>query len=132
MPYLLLFATLQARHWTRRSAFIAIFVGLSGFGECRAAILSWSGAGGVNANWNISANWGFVGTPTNGDTLIFPASQPNLVNTNNIGGLILNQIRFVGAGGGYAVYGNSFTLTNGIAATNTVGANLVSNNITLG
>src|SRR5258706_10436715 len=30
--------------------------------QCRAAILSWSGAGGANANWNNSANWGFFGT----------------------------------------------------------------------
>jgi autotransporter-associated beta strand protein len=93
--------------------------------------LSWSGGGGANANWNNSANWGFAGTPANGDTLIFSASQPNLLNTNNIAGLTLNQIRFVGAGGGYDLRGNAFTLTNSIMATNTAGANTIENNITL-
>ena len=95
------------------------------------ATLSWSGGGGANANWNYNANWGYVGTPANGDTVIFPASQPNLVNTNNIVGLTLNQIRFVGAGGGYDIRGNAFTLTNGIVATNTTGANTIENSITL-
>ena len=93
--------------------------------------LSWSGGGGANANWNNSANWGFAGTPANGDTLIFSASQPNLLNTNNIAGLTLNQIRFAGAGGGYDIRGNAFTLTNSIMATNTAGANTIENNITL-
>src|SRR5262249_13360350 len=77
-------------------------------------------------------NWGFAGTPANGDTLIFSASQPRLANTNNIASLTLNQIRFVGAGGGYAIFGNAMTVTNGIEATNTAGANVISNNITLG
>ena len=95
-----------------------------------AAILSWSG-GGANAYWNNSDNWGYAGTPANGDTLIFSASQPNLLNTNNIAGLTLNQIRFVGAGGGYDLRGNAFTLTNSITATNTAGANTIENNITL-
>ena len=96
-----------------------------------AAIWSWSGGGGANAYWNNSANWGFAGIPANGDTVIFPASQPNLLNTNNIAGLTLNQIRFVGAGGGYDIRGNAFTLTNSIIATNTTGANIIENNITL-
>src|ERR1039458_6313635 len=93
--------------------------------------LSWSGGGGANANWNNSANWGLAGAPANGDTLIFSASQPNLLNTNNIAGLTLNQIRFAGAGGGYDIRGNAFTLTNSIMATNTAGANTIENNMTL-
>ena len=97
----------------------------------RANILSWSGGGGANANWNNSANWGFAGVPGNGDTVIFPASQPNLINTNNITSLVLNQIRFAGAGGGYDIRGNAFTLTNSIVATNTAGANIIENTITL-
>ena len=64
-----------------------------------AATLSWSGAGS-SANWSDSGNWGFAGTPVTGDTLVFPAAQPRLVNTNNIAGLTLNQIRFAGASGG--------------------------------
>jgi autotransporter-associated beta strand protein len=95
------------------------------------AIYSWSGGGGANAYWNNSANWGFAGIPTNGDTLIFSASQPDLVNTNNISGLTLNQIRFVGAGGGYDIRGNAFTITNNIEATNSTGANTIENNIAL-
>ena len=94
------------------------------------SVWSWSGGGGANSYWNNSANWGFAGIPTNGDTLIFPASQPNLLNTNNIAGLVLNQIRFVGAGGGYDLRGNAFTVTNNIEATNTSGANTIENYIT--
>jgi autotransporter-associated beta strand protein len=99
--------------------------------QCHGASLSWSG-GGTSGNWNDSGNWGFAGTPASGDILIFPAAQPRLNNTNNIVGLTLNQIRFVGASGGYAVFGNSITITNGIEATNTAGLNVLSNNITLG
>ena len=91
--------------------------------------LIWSGVG-TNANWNSVTNWGGA-TPGNGDTLIFPGGAANLLNTNNIAGLTLNQIRFVGAGGGYDLRGNAFTLTNSIMATNTAGANTIENNITL-
>jgi autotransporter-associated beta strand protein len=94
------------------------------------SVWTWSG-GGANALWNNSANWGFAGIPANGDTVIFPASQPNELNTNNIAGLVLNQVRFVGAGGGYDIRGNAFTVTNNIEATNTAGANTIENNITL-
>jgi autotransporter-associated beta strand protein len=100
--------------------------------NARAATLSWSGGSATGGNWNDSANWGFAGTPATGDTLIFPAAQPRLNNTNNIVGLTLNQIRFVGASGGYTVFGNAVTVTNGIEATNTAGANVFSNNMTLG
>src|ERR1043166_1638626 len=90
-----------------------------------AAVLSWSGASGTTANWSDSANWGFAGVPANGDTLIFPPAHPRLANTNDIAGLTLNQIRFVGAGGGYVINGNALTMTNNIEATNTVGANTI-------
>jgi autotransporter-associated beta strand protein len=96
-----------------------------------AAVYNWSGAGSTG-NWNESANWGYAGVPNNGDTLIFPARQPGQANTNNIPNLSVSQIRFVGAGGGYALWGNSFTLTNSIEATNTAGANTINNAITLG
>jgi fibronectin-binding autotransporter adhesin len=97
----------------------------------QGAILSWSGGGGANAYWNNSANWGYAGTPQNYDTLIFPAGQPNQINTNNIANLNLNQIIFAGAGGGYSIYGNAFMITNGLIATNTAGANTINNNLTL-
>ena len=99
--------------------------------ESHGATLSWSG-GGASANWTDTGNWGFAGTPATGDTLIFPAAQPRLVNSNNIVGLTLNQVRFVGASGGYAIFGNAITVTNGIEATNTAGINVISNSITLG
>ena len=95
-----------------------------------ASILSWSG-GGASGNWNDSGNWGFVGTPANGDTLLFVTGQPRPVNTNNISNLTLNQIRFIGAGGGYSIFGNSFTITNSIQATNTSGANTINNDMVL-
>ena len=88
-----------------------------------AATWSWSGGGGANAYWNNSANWGYGGIPANGDTVIFPGSRPNLLNTNNIPALVLNQIEFAGAGGGYDIRGLAFTLTNSILRHNTAGAN---------
>jgi autotransporter-associated beta strand protein len=91
-----------------------------------ANTLSWTGSGGADANWSNSANWGFLGTPANGDTLIFPGGVANLINTNNFVGLVLGQIRFAGAGGGYQIWGNAFTITNSIIATNTSGNNSIS------
>ena len=91
--------------------------------------MSWSG-GSTTGYWSDSANWGYVGVPVNGDTLIFSGGQPRLTNTNNIGSLVLNEIRFAGPSGGYAIYGNGFTVTNSIRATNTAGANTIYNAIT--
>ncbi len=95
--------------------------------------LTWSGS--TNAYWNNSANWGGVGIPGNGDTIIFQGSATNnMVNTNDIANLILNQIRFIGniePGGSFDLRGNAFTLTNSIMATNTAGANTIRNYITL-
>jgi autotransporter-associated beta strand protein len=98
-----------------------------------AAILTWSGGGWPNANWNTSANWGGA-TPGNGDTLIFPADTFTLLCTNNIANLTLKQIRFTGYYGGYDIRGNAFTLTNSIVATNSFVTNpivTIENNITL-
>lgn len=112
------------------AAILAAFM-LSAVVSANANILSWSGGSSTTANWSDNANWGFAGTPANGDTLVFPASQPRPTNTNNIAGLVLAEVRFAGPGGGYAIYGNAFTLTNRLAATNTSGANSISNSITL-
>src|SRR5206468_1453338 len=98
----------------------------------QGAVLSWSGTSPSGANWNDNQNWGFAGTPTNGDTLIFPGGALRLTNTNDIPSLTLNQIRFVGASGSYNIYGSAFTLTNSIAATNTAGGNTIFNDITFG
>jgi len=123
----------QSRFGRIRISLLAVAALCAGLACGHAATLTWSGGGPLgNANWNDSGNWGFAGTPASGDTLIFPASQPKLSNTNNIAGLTLNQIRFAGPSGGYAIYGNSFTLTNGIAATNAAGANTINNDIAIG
>jgi autotransporter-associated beta strand protein len=96
-----------------------------------ANVLSWSG-GGSSGNWSDTGNWGFAGVPANGDTVVFPALLSLVNSTNNLVGLSLAQIRFAGNGGGYTISGNAITLTAGIEATNTIGANVISNGITLG
>ena len=98
----------------------------------QGATYSWSGSG-ATGNWSESANWGYVGVPVSGDTVIFSGGQPRLTNTNNISSLSLSQIRFVGPSGGYAIWGNSFTIgSGGIEATNTAGGNTINNAIILG
>jgi autotransporter-associated beta strand protein len=60
--------------------------------------------------------------------------QPKPTNTNNIPGLTLNQIRFIGATGSYNIFGNPFTLSNlvsSIEATNTAGINQINNDISI-
>ena len=104
---------------------------LSSAASADANTYSWSG-GGTTGNWSDSGNWGFAGIPGNGDSLVFPAPPSLVSTTNNLGGLVLAQIRFAGNGGGYTVYGNSFTLTGGIEATNSIGANVINNSITVG
>ncbi len=95
-----------------------------------ANILSWSGGGYPDANWSNSANWGFVASPQNGDTLIFSSGQPNLLNTNNIANLVVNQMRFIGSGG-YDIRGNTIIITNNIQATNTAGSDTIEAGLTL-
>jgi len=93
--------------------------------------LVWTGGGTPNGNWNNSANWGSIGIPGNGDTVVFQGTV-NLVNTNNFAGLTLSQVRFIGATGGFDIRGNAFTITGGIEATNSAGlANVIENDITL-
>src|SRR5205823_6143975 len=102
---------------------------------CRSAFadtLIWNG-GGTTANWSDSGNW-FGVVPANGDILVFQGGQPKPVNTNNIVGLTLNQIRFIGASGGYNIFGNSFALSNTVSSiecTNTAGINTINNDITV-
>ena len=91
------------------------------------ATLTWNGGGGANGNWNDSANWGGAGIPATGDILVFQGTS-GLNSTNNISDLTLNQIRF--NGGGFTLYGDPFTLTNSIMATNTSGADTILNGIT--
>jgi autotransporter-associated beta strand protein len=78
----------------------------------------WTGGGGGNGNWNNSANWGTLGTPGNGDTVVFQGTT-GLNTTNNIPNLSLNQIRFISTG--FNIYGLPFTITNSIVTTNFFG-----------
>lgn len=95
-----------------------------------AAVLSWNG-GGSSGKWSDSGNWGLAGTPGPGDTLIFISGALRPSNTNDVVGLQLSQIRFAGTAGGYSIFGNAFSLTNSIAATNTTGLNTINNDLTL-
>lgn len=96
-----------------------------------AATLSWSG-GGSSDSWGDSGNWGGAGTPAPGDTLIFGAiATSRYTSSNNVFGRTLNQIRLQGAGGGFILYGQPFTLTNNLSATNTSGVNTISNALTV-
>lgn len=114
---------IQKFGWFLFRAFIVGMVGISG----QAAIFTWSG-GGTNANWSDDLNWSPAGTPTNGDTLVFPSPKPQLTNTNDLpNSLTYNQVCFAGAGGGYNIYGNVVTVTNSIQATNTAGTNAFNN-----
>ncbi|HEY1790050.1 MAG TPA: proprotein convertase P-domain-containing protein [Verrucomicrobiae bacterium] len=73
-------------------------------------ILTWSSTGG--GNWSNANNWGNAGTPTNGDTLIFP--QGSGVLNNDLTGLTLNQVIFANNSGSWIVSGQALTVTNGI------------------
>ncbi len=112
------------------SAVMFAAVLLSAAAPTKANTYSWSGSG-LTRYWSNAANWGFAGVPTNGDSVVFPAPPALESITNDLTGLVLAQIRFVGNGGGFTLCGNPITLTTGIEATNTVGGNIISNNITL-
>jgi autotransporter-associated beta strand protein len=92
--------------------------------------LTWSGYSG--GYWNNTNSWFEAGVPANGDTIVFSGSATNnMVNTNDIANLTLNQIRFINAiepGGMFDLRGNAFTVTSGIMVTNTA---VIENKITL-
>jgi autotransporter-associated beta strand protein len=115
-----------------RAALLLIGVAFCFVPDVFADTLIWNG-GGATANWSDSGNW-FGVVPANGDTLVFQGGQPKPNNTNNIVGLTLNQIRFIGASGGYVLNGNSFGLSNSVSsieATNSAGINQINNDITV-
>ncbi len=113
-----------------RATLLVVIAAFSVVTAAFADTLIWSG-GGATANWGDSGNW-FGVVPNNGDILVFQGGQPKPFNTNNIVGLTLNQIRFIGTSGGYTIVGNSFALSNAISSiegTNTAGLNTISNDI---
>jgi autotransporter-associated beta strand protein len=87
----------------------------------------WNGGGGTDGNWGNSANWFGLGTPNNGDSVVFQGAT-GLNTTNNIVGLTLGQIQFLS--GGFNLYGLPFTLTNGIVAVNFFGTAAINNSFT--
>lgn len=79
-----------------------------------AATRIWTGGHASSANWNLRDNWGGVAVPANGDTVVFPSGAARLVNSNNIAGLRLHEIQFLGLGGGFNLRGMSLAVSNGI------------------
>jgi autotransporter-associated beta strand protein len=95
-----------------------------------AATLTWTGWSFLSANWSDTANWYTEAVPNNGDTLIFPSNASQTETANDLVGLTLNQLQFVGSGPTIVLEGNPFTLTNGIQV-NYGGGIEISNNIAL-
>jgi autotransporter-associated beta strand protein len=99
----------------------------------QAATLRWTGAHVSSSHWSRGANWDSGSPPQDGDTIVFPGGAARLSNTNDIANLHLVAVRFSGASGGYALFGNGFTITNSITATNSAGSNGIAvGRITLG
>ncbi len=95
-----------------------------------ATNLTWTGAG-TTPYWSDNSNWDPAGRGVgSGDTLIFPAGAAQQVNTNDLTGLVLNEIRFTGGPSGYQLSGNALTLTNALQSTNSAGTNTL--NVELG
>ncbi len=98
---------------------IRLFLALAGLTvvglhSTHAATRIWSGGHASSANWNLRDNWGGIAVPANGDTVVFPSGAARLVNTNNLAGLRLHEIQFLGLGGGYSVRGASLAVSNGV------------------
>ncbi len=92
-----------------------------------AATRTWSGEG-TNSLWSNASNWVGNVAPAASDTLLFPVSAARKNNTNDFAaGTTFAAIVF--ATNGYALHGNAFTLTGGIAATNPTGGNAIHNAI---
>jgi autotransporter-associated beta strand protein len=114
----------------------ALLLGLCAAGllsqDSGAATLSWTGGSSVTAGWSDSANWSPNAVPGNGDTLVFPSS-PLLrqTSTNDLAGLTLNQVQFIGSGPTIIIGGNAFTLNNGMVVNYTFGGCYIYNNINL-
>jgi autotransporter-associated beta strand protein len=97
----------------------------------RAAVLTWTGwSPTLSGNWSDTANWDTPAVPNNGDTLIFPSNASQANTTNDLVGLTLNQLQFLGGGSTITLEGNSFTLTNGMQV-NYAGGIVINNNISL-
>ena len=112
---------LDLRRWAAH--FFALLMVVA-FQSVSAATRIWTGAHVTSSDWSRNANWDTI-APANGDTVVFPAGAARPVNTNDIAGLQLAAIRFIGAGGGYTLRGSAVTVSDRISAENTAGANTI-------
>jgi autotransporter-associated beta strand protein len=77
----------------------------------------WTGGGGP-FNWSVGANWASGLAPTGG-TIAFFAGTTGLSNTNDLNGLSLPGITFVGSAGAFSLSGNSIQLGGPIVNSST-------------
>ncbi len=94
------------------------------------AIPGFDGRVWLQRHWNDSANWNLLEFHFRPYHARFFKARVRLNNTNNIANLTLDQIRF--NSGGFNLYGDAFTLTNDIVATNASGVNTINNSVTNG
>ncbi|HWY29657.1 MAG TPA: autotransporter-associated beta strand repeat-containing protein, partial [Candidatus Acidoferrum sp.] len=74
------------------------------------AVATWSGLGSDN-NWGTGGNW--IAVPSFPTGLIF-AGSTQLVNSNNLTGVMVNSLMFNSAAGAFVLGGNGITLTGNI------------------
>ncbi len=98
-----------------------------------AATHTWAGAG-LSGFWSLPANWAANNPPTAGEAapviITFPSGAARLNNTNNVAGLVIDQLNFTGTG--YTINGSGSgatiilrgtggtTVLNSASALNTV------------
>src|SRR3954469_11357720 len=89
----------QRRHLAL-SAAAAAAVSVSFLSSASAATDVWTGASGIDGNWNTLGNWG-TGVPASGDALIFDGA--NTTSVNNDTGFTINGITFNATAGAFTV-----------------------------
>jgi fibronectin-binding autotransporter adhesin len=111
----------------------------------KASSHTWAGVG-LSGFWSLPANWTGNNPPAAGEaapvTISFPAGAARLNNTNNVSGLVIDQLSFTGAG--YTINGSgtgtNITLRgsggtvvlNAASTTNTIASSMyltLSNNV---
>ncbi|MDB6112625.1 MAG: Autotransporter-associated beta strand repeat protein [Pedosphaera sp.] len=74
--------------------------------SAKASSHTWAGVG-LTGYWSLPANWAGNNPPVAGEaapvTITFPSGASRLINTNNVGGLVLDQLNFTGSG--YTIHG---------------------------
>jgi len=94
---------------------LAVFLGSAA--TTLGATRTWDGSS--SALWSNRFNWTGNVAPSNGDSLVFPASASNKNNSNDIVGLDVLSIEI--AGTGYTLSGNSIGLIDSIRLNTTFG-----------